>query len=121
MNSISITVLSVLFVLCMLFFLNRGEGAARPRFGSESGYIPSPYIAMSDRIEAKVIKALCNRYNMSVMGTGEGFIDHINLLSVRFQLRGMRSRDELRRILIDCVEEYLKAFNADEEIRPHLK
>ena len=42
-------------------------------------------------------------------------------MGLSFQIRGSLSKERLRIIIIDCVEEFLTLINANEQLRPHLK
>lgn len=84
-------------------------------------YVPADYVVRADKITAEVKDKLRKRYNMSVVGITGGMIDCVNVLGLSFQIRGPLVKDVLRRMLIDCVEEFLTPINADEKLRPFLK
>ena len=84
-------------------------------------YVPADYVVMADEITEKVEAKLTKRYNMRTIGTIGGMADRVNMLGLSFQIHGPLSKDKLRRILIDCIEEFLTPINANEKLRPFLK
>ena len=79
------------------------------------------YGEMADKITARTIKILSKRYDMYLIGTGGGFIDHVNLLSLSFDVCRPLTLEAARELIIDSVEEFLFQINGDKEIRPYLK
>lgn len=77
------------------------------------------YIAHS--ITNKIAPILASKYKMEWNGTGGGMMGGVNMLSISFDIFRPLEKNEARKILVDCVEIYLKAINENEEIRPHLK
>lgn len=71
-------------------------------------------------IRNHVGKNLAKKHHMDLVGKGGGMIDCVREISLSFQVRRILSQDEARWIVIDSVEELLKAFNENEDIRPHL-
>lgn len=66
-------------------------------------------------------KLLSQRHHMKVVGMGGGLVDRVNVLGLSFPVQGVLRKEQLRKILIDCVETFLAAINANEELRPSLK
>jgi hypothetical protein len=79
------------------------------------------YYDMANQLNSEIIKGLSKRFNMNAVGITAGLADHVNVLGAMFQIRGPLSKDELRQILVDCVQEYLQQLNSNEKIRPFLK
>ncbi len=79
------------------------------------------YGKMADKISVRTIKILSKRHDMYLVGTGGGFIDHVNLLSLSFDVCRPLALEDARELIIDSVEEFLFQINSNEEIRPYLK
>lgn len=75
----------------------------------------------SDKITEEVKTKLSKRYNMQLIGITGGMTDCVNELGLSFQIRGPIAKDILRKMLVDCVQEFLAPINADEKLRPFLK
>ena len=88
---------------------------------SSQKYIPAEYVVIVDQITADVAAKLANRYNMRVIGIGGGLAGGVNRLGLSFQIRGPLSKEQLRAIIVDCVEEFLLPINTNERLRPSLK
>jgi hypothetical protein len=86
----------------------------------DQGYVSPRYVTLAEEIQGSVARKLAKRYDMSLFGLGGGMADSVNIICLSFQIRKPLTKEELRYILIDCVEEILAAFNANEEIRPYL-
>ncbi|HEV8052733.1 MAG TPA: hypothetical protein VGP47_09570 [Parachlamydiaceae bacterium] len=76
---------------------------------------------MASKIRGATAHKLAKRYNMRISGITGGMADCVNLLGLDFQIQGPLSKEQLRRILIDSVQELLNAVNLDDQIRPFLK
>jgi hypothetical protein len=83
--------------------------------------IPPDYADMAHQIRTDVAAKLTKRYNMRVIGVTGGMADCVNVIGLSFQIRGPLSKEKLREILVDCVEEFLTPINESEKIRPFLK
>lgn len=88
---------------------------------SNSKHISPPYVEMASKIRSEIAQKLAKRYNMKIFGIGGGMADCVNFLGLDFQIRGPLTKEQLRRILIDSVQELLNAINENEQIRPYLK
>ena len=67
-------------------------------------------------------KRIGEKYNMSLCAVGGG-VDHlenkINLMSPGFQRIGPElTEGEARKLIIQCLDDYLSAVNGDEKLRP---
>jgi len=83
--------------------------------------ITRDYIDMADEITAEVESILIKRYNMRTLGFTGGMMGSIYLIGLEFEIQGPLSKERLREIVVDCVEEFLAPINANEEIRPYLR
>jgi len=71
---------------------------------------------------AKEGKLLGKKYHMSQCGIGGGVDDGISLMSLDFQRYGsLLTEMEARHLIVCCVNDYLKAVNRDDALRPFLK
>ena len=84
-------------------------------------YVPEEYIVISQQIRADVATTLTKRYPMRIIGITGGLANSVNILGLSFQIKGPLSKERLREIIVDCVEEFLTPINANERLRPFLK
>jgi len=85
-------------------------------------HVSPPSIAMTEKIEKQVGQTLAKKYNMKFCGAGGGMPDGIvDMLALSFDLERQFTIEEARAILIDCVNTYVNAVNADKELKPYLK
>lgn len=103
------------FILCFVFASNLRAGFMSNR------YVPEEYVVISENVLVDMGKKLSKRHNMVIIGTGGGLAKCVNMLSLSFDIKGPLSKDKLREILVNCVEEFLLALNSNEKLRPHLK
>lgn len=82
---------------------------------------PSNYVILTHQIRSDVAEKLSKRYNMKVRGVTGGMAGSVNVIGLSFQILGPLSKEKLREILVDCVEEFLAPINTSEKIRPYLK
>ena len=78
-------------------------------------------VVIVDLITADVAAKLAKRYNMRLIGVTGGLARRVNVLGLSFQIRGPLSKEQLRAIVVDCVEEFLLPINTNERLRPSLK
>lgn len=90
-------------------------------FSKDSNYIPPKHVVLAGKILKEMEKKLSAQYHMRAISDTVGLIENVNLLGLGFQIRGPLTQDQLRVILVDCVEEFLAAINNNDEIRPFLK
>ncbi|WP_044882040.1 hypothetical protein [Neochlamydia sp. EPS4] len=111
MNKISILIFITLIAVlssCALSLLNSYEEPEQAKFVGD--------------ILNNVSKKLQKKYSMRTIGTGIGMPDGVvTMLALSFEKTGPLSREEGRRIIVDCVQEMLQIINTHERIRPHLK
>jgi hypothetical protein len=70
----------------------------------------------------KLSKKMERQFNMSVIGSNVGMPGGvIQLLGLEFQIYKKLTKDEARKILIECSREFLIEINRDENIRNNLK
>jgi hypothetical protein len=85
-----------------------------------------PYLSEAEKgvneLLAKAAKQLAKKHGMRVSGEGAGMPSRvINLLILSFRINGSLTQDEARKLLVECVEEFLQIANSDEKIRPYMK
>jgi len=83
-------------------------------------FFKSSYSDIASNIIAKVGKKMAKKHKMDFIGTSGGMIDCVRMVGFSFEINRPVSRDEARYLIVDCVEELLKAFNENEKIRPFL-
>ena len=84
-------------------------------------YVRPKYISMANEIISDVAATLTERHKMNVVAVTEGMADCVNVVGLSFQILGPLSKERLRKIVVDCVEEFLASINANEPLRPFLK
>jgi hypothetical protein len=84
-------------------------------------YVEPEYVHMAQKIRSDLAKKLSKRHGMRAVGTIGGMARCVNIIGLRFEMRGPQTKEKLREILVDCVEEFLQALNSDEKLRPHLR
>jgi hypothetical protein len=66
-------------------------------------------------------KCLAARYNMRPIGTSVSMpADNVKRIGVHFEIVGPLTQDQLRPIMVDCVNQFINSMNANEELRPYL-
>jgi hypothetical protein len=85
-------------------------------------HVSPPSVAMTGKIQKQVAPMLAKKYNMQLCGAGGGMPDGIvNMLALSYDLKRSLTIEQARPILIDCLNTYVNAVNADTELRPYLK
>ncbi len=85
-------------------------------------HVSPPSIAMTGKIQKQVAPMLAKKHNMQLCGAGGGMPDGIvNMLALSYDLKQSLAIEQARPILIDCLNTYVNAVNADVELRPYLK
>ena len=76
----------------------------------------------ADKVICSFIKKVKKKYDFLVVGTGGGGPGDkgLNLLSVDFESYQKMGIPEARKILVDCVQEFLIEINASEELKQYL-
>lgn len=92
-----------------------------PNKNMDNEYVPAEYVVIAQEIRANMAKKLSKRHKMRVIGMTGGLADCVNILGLSFQIQGPLAKEQLREILIDCVEEFLAIINSNERLRPNLK
>ena len=65
---------------------------------------------------------LAKKYKMQLCGAGGGMPEGIvDMLALSFDLKKALTIDEVRPILVDCIDTYLNVVNTDKELKPYLK
>lgn len=109
---------SILLIFAYLLFFSTYSYAVK---FVNNQYVPADYIVMADEITADVASKLTKRHNMKLIGVVGGLADCVNELGLEFQIRGPLTKDQLRGIVINGVEEFLTQINAHTRLRPFLK
>ena len=60
-------------------------------------------------------------YNFRCIGIGESVDGKIRMLGLSFECHRQLEKAEARRLLLTCVEDFLKDINSDDKLRPHLR
>lgn len=111
MNKFHVPILIILMFMlsgCVLSLLNSYEEPEQAKFVGE--------------ILDKASKKLRSKYDMRPIGTGIGMPDGVvTMLALSFEKTGPLSREEGRKIIVDCVQDILQIINTHEKIRPYLK
>lgn len=79
------------------------------------------YEDIASEIRGKTAEKLARRHKMDLVGVVGGMIEKVNIVGLHFQVYHALDRNEARGLIVDCVEEMLKAYNENEEVRPYLK
>ena len=103
-----------IFIFILMTFL-------LPSCSNMPDYIPPRYVVVANEILKEMEDKLSQQYHMRVISNKAGLMKNVNLLGLGFQIRGPLTQEQLRVILVGCVEAFLSAVNSNEEIRPHLK
>ena|ERR1700733_1502931 len=111
-------VICIFLIFTILVCFNQINSEAK---SMNNEYIPAEYVIISDNITADLAEKLSKRYDMRVVGVRGGLADCVNILGLSFQIQGPLTKDELRKILVDCVEEFLFSINSNEKLRPSLR
>ncbi len=83
-------------------------------------YIFSKDERIANKITMQVAKKISAEKGLAPIGTGGQMMDEIKMLMLGFDCRKIVNMEAARELLVYCVEEYLAAINASEEIRPYL-
>ena len=81
---------------------------------------PDDYCAKIDKITNVFIKDMHKNYGLIYRGQGGSCMDNIKRISVLFKKPEKSDIPESRVLLVNCVEEFLRRVNADEDVRPFL-
>jgi len=97
-------------LFCMLFFCGCFS----------SGYQICKYERIADRITEKTAKKLQEQKHLYLIGTGGRMMDDIKVMSMSFQYYEAIDLAVARQLLVSIIDEYLRAINSNQEIRPYL-
>ncbi len=81
-------------------------------------FFKNDYVDIAEGIRDKVGKNLAKKHHMDFIGTTGGMIECVRLIGFDFSVYRIIDLDQARCIIVDCVEELLKAINENEKIRP---
>ena len=89
--------------------------------GMTSNSYESPdYVRKAHAITAQVARKIKEETGLRLIGTGGGMMGHIRMMAMSFAHYGGVTMEEGRELVVYCVQEYLTAINACEEIRDYL-
>ena len=72
-------------------------------------------------VERNAGKQISARNNLQYSGSGGGNTDgKIRMSSLSFSIRKPLTKNEARRLIVACIQEYLQIINEDEKLRPAL-
>ena len=70
-----------------------------------------PQARMAHAIDLKVSESLEQKYKIHFMGVKLGGPEKIDLMGLMFQMNNQLDKEECRRLIVHCTEEYLTAIN----------
>lgn len=83
---------------------------------------PMPkYVEITHEVIKEAVDKLEKKHHLQLVGVGEGLMDRVNHLSLEFEFYEPLDRQTARKLLVECVNEFLEIINRNEEIRPYLK
>ncbi|MCB1160819.1 MAG: hypothetical protein KDK45_25175 [Leptospiraceae bacterium] len=85
-----------------------------------SDYQVPQYEKLADKITDKIGKKLEEKKHLKLVGTGGQMMDDIQMMGMSFFYYHEVSLEESRELLVYAIRKYLKAINANEQIRPYL-
>jgi|GEM_PF-2624313 hypothetical protein len=115
----------ILLVCWIGFFLFAHVGKQNIKLSSKipvSHQKPSQASMITSEIQAKLAKKLTQKYEMSVSGDSVAMPGGIvNNLGLCFHVYRVLKKEEIRKILVGCVEYFVNEINSNEKIRPYLE
>ena len=72
------------------------------------------------RVRDAFIVDMYKKHGLVCCGIGGGCMDNIKVINVSFDQKKESDIPEARVLLVNCVEEFLRRINADEDVRPFL-
>ncbi|WP_420421708.1 hypothetical protein [Simkania sp.] len=88
--------------------------------GAKMEYVIPEYEKISDEITARTAKKLSRKYQLDPIGSGGSMMHDVEMLALSFNCYRSLSINESRELVINCVNEYIKSINENEDIRPYL-
>ena len=88
--------------------------------GTKMEYVIPKYEKISDKITSKTAKKLSKKYQLDPIGSGGSMMHDVEMLALSFNCYRSLSINESRELVINCVNEYIKSINENENIRPYL-
>ncbi len=104
-------ILSLLIVILLFSGCSLSNKAKRP-VDLESFYI--------DKVTAKTAKELHKQYKIRAVAFGAAAMEEVECLDLHFQVDRKLSKDEIRLLLVNCVNEMVKNVHQCEGIQPYL-
>ena len=81
---------------------------------------PDDYCAKIDKITDAFVKDMHKKHGLVCYGKGGSCMDNIKRISLSLKKAVKSDIPESRVLLVNCVEEFLKRVNTDEDVRPFL-
>ena len=81
---------------------------------------PSERSKLTDKIKAVTAKEIHKRFELRCIGTGGGDAHDVSMLFMAFKSYEPFDIQRGRKLIVDCVNEYLKNVNENEQVRPYL-
>lgn len=103
------------YFLIVVLLLNSCNG-----FLSNKPYRRSEHSKIAARVTSSIAQKIEAETGLQLIGVGGGMMNRVRMMAMSFEQFGEINILEGRKLLIYCVNEYLSAINADEEIRPYL-
>jgi hypothetical protein len=99
----------ITFFINIFFIFANLEGATR---------VFDKYI---NDIKSDVARTLQKRHKMTLAGEGTGAFYCVEMMYLGFQINRILSKEKLRIMIVDCIEEFSNKVNNHKKIRPFLK
>ena len=87
---------------------------------------PGPYLCeqeqLMDEIRFALIHKLAEKHRMCPIGISGGMPGGIiHEVGACFEIRRILTKEEIRTIIVDCIQEFANAININEKLKPYLK
>lgn len=83
-------------------------------------YERSAHAQIADRITARTVQKIEAETGLRLMGIGGGMMNQVRMMAISFEQLGEITMEQGRELIVYCINEYLSAINASEEIKPFL-
>lgn len=109
-------IIKIIFVLILSLFLFAWEAVY-----SQQQKLPEKELAINALLN-RISNSFKEKYKINVTSTNVSMPDGvIKLLGLDFQMIGPRSKEEIRKILIELAQEFSIYVNSDDKIKPFLE
>lgn len=83
-------------------------------------HVSPQYVVLATKLRSEVANKLSKEFHMTPVGEGGSFYDCVREIFLAFEIQGPLTKDQLRNVLVNSVEELRSAVNSNEELRPYL-